>query len=238
MPTDVPAEVLAALARLRVDEDTPADALLHVAAAACSVAPADAAAVRLLLAGRPVVGACTDDTVARFDDLQHHLGQGPAVQALEGRDPVVVPALVGDSRWPELCPAGVDPGMGSAVAVPLRAHDRPIGCLTVYGRAPGSFDAGAVARVRLFARHAAPVVANLQVYWEARQLADNLQQALDSRATIDHAIGILMAGGSPSPSDAFQVLVRASQRQNRKLRDIAADIVARATERNRRHVAS
>ena len=37
-----------------------------------------------------------------------------------------------------------------------------------------------------------------------------------------------MVGGGRSPDEAFQVLVRASQRENRKLRDIAAEIVERA----------
>jgi AmiR/NasT family two-component response regulator len=42
-----------------------------------------------------------------------------------------------------------------------------------------------------------------------------------SRATIDHAVGIVMATGGKSSKEAFQVLVRGSQRENRKLREIA-----------------
>ncbi len=61
-----------------------------------------------------------------------------------------------------------------------------------------------------FATHAAFVFANSQLYWDARQLNENLSEALRSRATIDQAVGIILAGGGRSPDEAFQVLVRAS----------------------------
>jgi AmiR/NasT family two-component response regulator len=44
-------------------------------------------------------------------------------------------------------------------------------------------------------------------------------------------VGILMAAGGRSPEDAFQVLASASQRENRKVRDIAEEIVIRTVER-------
>jgi len=71
-------------------------------------------------------------------------------------------------------------------------------------------------------------MANAQTYWDAHQLTENLQRAMQSRSTIDQAIGIVMASGGRSPDEAFQVLVRASQRENRKLRDMAQQIVDRA----------
>jgi AmiR/NasT family two-component response regulator len=69
------------------------------------------------------------------------------------------------------------------------------------------------------------VLANAYAYWDARELARDMHQAMRSRATIDQAIGIMMCRGGISPQEAFQLLAHASQRQNRKLRDIAADIV-------------
>ncbi len=69
------------------------------------------------------------------------------------------------------------------------------------------------------------------MYWDARQLSENLSQAIETRETISQAVGILMAAGGRSPKDAFQILVNASQRENRKVRDIAEEIVARTVER-------
>jgi AmiR/NasT family two-component response regulator len=57
-----------------------------------------------------------------------------------------------------------------------------------------------------------------------------LQRAMESRATIEQAKGILMAAEHCSPSAAFDMLTRASQRQNRKLSLVAAEIVERASQ--------
>jgi AmiR/NasT family two-component response regulator len=53
----------------------------------------------------------------------------------------------------------------------------------------------------------------------------NLQAALTTRTVIGQAQGVLMARQEINEAEAFDVLRRASQRTNRKLRDIAADIV-------------
>jgi two-component system, response regulator / RNA-binding antiterminator len=58
----------------------------------------------------------------------------------------------------------------------------------------------------------------------------NLKRAGDIRATIDQAIGILLARHGGTPEEAFAILNRASQRSHTKVRDIAAQIVAGASK--------
>jgi response regulator NasT len=58
------------------------------------------------------------------------------------------------------------------------------------------------------------------------RLIDQLYDALVSRDVIGQAKGILMAAEGFSDEEAFLVLVRASQRENKKLRDVAVDVVA------------
>ncbi|MDQ6648836.1 MAG: ANTAR domain-containing protein [Actinomycetota bacterium] len=48
---------------------------------------------------------------------------------------------------------------------------------------------------------------------------------------IDQAIGIILAQQGGTPEAAFEVLRRASQGRNVKLRDIATELVARAQAR-------
>ena len=55
----------------------------------------------------------------------------------------------------------------------------------------------------------------------ARNLAANLQAALNSRAVIDQAKDILMERHKLTADQAFQVLVQASMKTNIKVRDIA-----------------
>jgi GAF domain-containing protein len=108
-----------------------------------------------------------------------------------------------------------------------------LGALTLCSRRPGAFDAEGIASAEIFARQAAVVLRNSQVYADATQLNANLRFALESRSTIDHAVGIMMAGGGRTADDTFQSLVHASQRENRKIRDLAAEIVDRAEHRTR-----
>ena len=122
----------------------------------------------------------------------------------------------------------------ATLSVPLAARGEGLGALNLYSRL-GPFSDQAVAQAQSFGVQASILLANVQVYWDARQLSERMNQAMRSRATIDHAVGIIMAsgGGGRTPDEAFQLLVRVSQRENRKLRDIAADIVDRTTHRQR-----
>jgi AmiR/NasT family two-component response regulator len=65
----------------------------------------------------------------------------------------------------------------------------------------------------------------MQAYEDARNLADNLEAALRSRAVIDQAKGILMERFKLTADQAFQVLARASMQRNMKLRDVAEVLV-------------
>jgi GAF domain-containing protein len=116
--------------------------------------------------------------------------------------------------------------------VPLTARGESLGALNLYAETERAFDPSNDQDVFLFANQAAIVLANAQVYWDARQLSENLSQAIKSRESIDHAIGILIASGGRTPKDAFEVLVRASQRENRKVRDIAEELVANTVHRS------
>ena len=60
---------------------------------------------------------------------------------------------------------------------------------------------------------------------DLNQLVGNLTRKLESQPVIEEAKGIIMARSHVSPDEAFDVLRRASMRMNRKLRDLAADLV-------------
>jgi AmiR/NasT family two-component response regulator len=62
-----------------------------------------------------------------------------------------------------------------------------------------------------------------------------LQSRLETLPTIEQAKGIIMAESGVSADEAFDILRRASQRTNIKLRDLAVDIVTRS-ERQRGHL--
>jgi len=75
------------------------------------------------------------------------------------------------------------------------------------------------------------VLANADAYWTARARSEQLEEALGSRAEIEQAKGIIVGALRCTPDEAFDTLVRQSQQQNRKLRDVAAEIVRNASRR-------
>jgi len=80
----------------------------------------------------------------------------------------------------------------------------------------------------VFGVQAAIVLSNAQAFWAAQQLASDLETALESRAVIEQAKGIIIGARRCSPDAAFDLLVKQSQFENRKLRDIASEIVHNA----------
>jgi AmiR/NasT family two-component response regulator len=68
-------------------------------------------------------------------------------------------------------------------------------------------------------------VANARAHAELGEQARHMRAAMETRAVIEQAKGVLMAQRHVSAEEAFEILRAASQRYNRKLRDIAHGIV-------------
>ena len=76
------------------------------------------------------------------------------------------------------------------------------------------------------AAHVAIVVANAITFAVAKDTATHLAAAMQSRAVIDEAKGVLMATHHCSPEDAFAVLAQRSHNTNRKVHEVAIDVVS------------
>ena len=113
------------------------------------------------------------------------------------------------------------------MSLPLRADQGVIGALNLYSRTPHAF-ADNEQMATVFVAHAAAALANAQAYTAARTLSEQLRTALESRAVIEQAKGVLMRDNRCDAEAAFDMLKHASQHTNRKLRDVAATIVADA----------
>jgi hypothetical protein len=62
--------------------------------------------------------------------------------------------------------------------------------------------------------------------------AAQLEEALKSSRVIGAAIGVVMASRGVSDAEAFAILKKASNDSNRKLRELAADLLASTTPTN------
>src|SRR5215207_11428684 len=114
-----------------------------------------------------------------------------------------------------------------AVPLPLSSGDT-VGALNLYGDVAGGFSATDEELGHLFAAQGAVVVSNAHAYWAALDQARNLSIAMESRAVIEQAKGVLMVTHRVGPDAAFDMLRRRSQSLNRKLHAVAADVVNEA----------
>ena len=169
----------------------------------------------------------TDDIAPQIDQAQYDEDDGPCLTAYRQNRTVRVDDIsTVASSWPVFGRVAAEWGVKSTLSLPLVAAGKSFGAFNLYARDPHAFSAQDESDAMLFSTQAAVVLANARAYWGAFDLASGLQKAMESRATIEQAKGILMASRRCSPEKAFQLLVTASQRSNVKLRDLADRIVA------------
>jgi GAF domain-containing protein len=224
-------ESLRALTQFFVNDGTLGDTLLRVSQMACEVTPAKYAGITMLVEGSAKTAVFTHPDAPEIDEAQYRTGEGPCMYAFRDLQIYRIDSTLEDARWPEFAQLAAAHGIHSTLSVPLAARGKNLGALNLYSETVGAFTEAHERSLLRFADQASIALANAQVYWDARQLSENLSQAIESRETISQAVGILIAIGGRSPDDAFQILVSASQRENRKVREIAQEIVNRTIER-------
>ena len=227
MPADSESlsKCLDAMSRFFVGEATLRDTLQQVSNLACSVTGADMVGLTMLVEGRPRTAVFTDETAPEIDSAQYETGIGPCLDAFRHQQVYRIDDMDKDQQWPPFSEAAAARGLQSSMSIPLSARHEGLGALNFYSRSPAAFSDHDVEVALQFATHAAIVLANSQAYWDAHQLSQDMAEAMKSRATIEQAKGIIMGTQRCTAEDAFQILVRASQRENRKLREIAHAIV-------------
>ncbi len=191
-----------------------AAALPEVSAASVTV-PGGTAAFTLAASGPPAL---------RVDEAQYAANDGPCLHALRTGEEVHV-ADFGTAVWTATAAAAGQQGLHASLSVPMRNGEH-VGVLNLYAGVAGAF-AGEASRAdaRAFARYAATVVAAHTRFARAVTEVQQLREALESRAVIEQAKGMIMLQERCTADEAFQILVRTSQHSHLKLRDIAGTLV-------------
>jgi GAF domain-containing protein len=224
--------IVASMAAFVVGRQPLDQTLTHVAALARdAVAGADYAAVTTLRDGQAETTVATDPMITEIDQAQYDADSGPCLDAFRTAETTRMVSTEEDARWPEFGRVAAAHGVHSTLSLPLLFDGDGVGALNLYSRRHRHFSEADASLAARFAEPAAALVVNALLFWEARDLADNLQTALAGRAVIDQAKGILMGQQRVDADAAFDMLRRASQRENVKLRDIAQRVVDRATGR-------
>ncbi|WP_100502112.1 GAF and ANTAR domain-containing protein [Geodermatophilus chilensis] len=194
--------------------------------AARTIPGAESTSITLVRGDKAFTAAHTGEMALAADELQYERGYGPCMDA--GRAGVVlrIDDMRTEQRWRDYTARVLDVGVRSSLSMPLPYQGSAIGALNVYSTLPGAFaSAESEKAATAVAEAIAVAVANADAHDRLVEHAHNMRMAMESRAVIEQAKGVLMAQRGLEADAAFEVLREASQRYNRKLRDIARGIV-------------
>ena len=218
----------AALRRLALTtlDETNVDGILDlVVQSAVAAVPAADAASATSANSRPA-GQAASPCLHAVEPVQDRVGRGPRPDVLE-RGRRYNGALAAESaRWPEFSAAAVGAGFHAVLGLPLRHRERTTGALVLYSRSEAGFGPADVAAAEALARYSEVALANIVALSAAQMTAQFMQDGFVSRELIGQAQGILMARHACGSESAFEMLRYWSQSKNRKVRDIAAEVVA------------
>jgi GAF domain-containing protein len=197
---------------------------------------AGATSITLIRGDRGFTAAYDGQIAMDADELQYARGYGPCLDAGRSGEVFVVTDMRTEERWPDyVAHVRATTPVLSSLSVPLPYQGSSIGALNNYSTQPGAFASPESLRAGTdVAEVIAVAVANADAHAQLFDQAMNMRVAMESRAVIEQAKGVLMAQRHVDADQAFEILRDASQRYNRKLRDIAFGIVeAASTDRPR-----
>jgi GAF domain-containing protein len=203
--------------------------------AAQGIPGAEATSITLIRNETPFTAAHHGEMALAADELQYEHGYGPCVDAGRGGVLLRVDDMRTEERWPDYVQhlLRTTPVL-SSLSVPLPYQGSAIGALNNYSTQSAAFATPeSIAAGLEVAEYVAIAVANADAHWQLGEQARNMRLAMESRAVIEQAKGVLMAQRKVDADVAFEILREASQRYNRKLRDIAVGIVESVSARPR-----
>lgn len=214
------ADAFATIAAEMQSKPTVDETAEQVITAACTELEADHAGITLLHRdGRLESVAPSDAVIEKVDKLQHELDEGPCVRSAYEQQTLTAEDLRTDTRWPRWGPQAASLGINSVLSCELASTSgQRIGAVNLYWAAPHDFTPEDIAFAQIFRRHAAVALSNSMAM-------SNLHTAMDTRKQIGMAQGMVMERYGLTPDQAFNVLRRYSQEHNRKLRDVAQELI-------------
>jgi GAF domain-containing protein len=222
--------------------DPVADELRRLCARAMTTLPATGAGLSVLSADRQYsLLASADPASEQLEELQFVLGEGPCVDAAAAQRPVLVPHLAhaGPARWPGYTPAASELGVQAVFAFPLQVGAAQLGVLDLYRNDPGHLtgdelrcalglvDDAVAILLDGQERRAGPAQPPDAPEW--RLDADPVQAAamLPGPVELFQAQGMVMAQIGGTLTEAMARIRAYAYARDRRLIDVARDIVAR-----------
>jgi GAF domain-containing protein len=224
-----PQDAFAELARITLSEHSLETVMGTIARLVKQTVPGvSEVSVTMVEGGRPTTIASTGALAKDLDERQYERGYGACLAGVDGGETILINDMASDHHWPDWAALAVERGAGSSLSIPVPVQREVNAALNIYSTEPDAFDPEGVELAKTFGAYAGVALANMHLYQAQGQVAEQLQTAMQSRAVIEQAKGILMAERRCNAETAFDILIGLSQGANRKLRDVAQALVDRA----------
>ncbi len=181
--------------------------------------------VTLLRRKRPSTVASSGQRAREMDEIQYNYGDGPCLAAAREQATIHVRDVRLERRWPDYIEAVRRYGIRSILAVPFALGSAASAALNLYSEGAGSFNPAAISLAENYAVQTAAALRLMVRLAERDDAVTDLKSAMESRTTIDVAVGIIMGQSRCSQEKAVRTLQTASSNRNIKLRELAATIV-------------
>jgi GAF domain-containing protein len=169
--------------------------------------------------------ASSDDVARRLEVAHEQTGEGPCVDAFVLDDCVKTDDLAAESRWPDLRATLGDQPVRALLGLPTRLG-APVGTLNVYCVRPRAWDESEIAALGAYNALLEARLAESLVSQKHDATVGQLQLALDSRVTIERAIGLLMGRDGVDGAAAFNELRRNARNSRRRVLAVAEELLA------------
>jgi len=203
----------------------------YVCAVAMSAVGVDRAAVAVVLSASPRETMYASDPVAaEVEELALTLGEGPGVDALTGGPALVADLMAADclARWPVFAPAALRAGVRAVFALPLQVGGIRLGVLDLYRAGPGELDREQLADALVLADTACALLLDTAPRGEQpRSDGAGPEPAGSPHSEVHQATGMITVQLGVTVAVALVRLRAYAYAHDRRLRDVAADVVAR-----------
>jgi hypothetical protein len=219
--------VLADFAKIMADEHGPTEVLHHLGNYVTELLPVHGVGILLRSpAGGIEVATANSDAGRAVEQLEADLAEGPCTECMFAGEQILAPDLAATAdRYPRFVPRALEVGIRSIHAFPMNIRGEQLGSMDVVATEVVHLEAGQLATAQLLADVAISYLTNSRLLHEKTTLASQLQHALDSRVIIEQAKGILAERHNLTVTAAFDRLRQYARSNQRKLHEVATQIV-------------
>ncbi len=220
---------LTELGRLRFGEMRVEEAMQQVVQTTHAIFSVDGAGLMLADADHHLRNAAvSDDRMGHLEELQLRLQEGPCIAAFDDKELVGADDLTTEQRWPSFSIEAVGRGVRAVLASPIPYNQDAVGMVAVLSCERRPWSAEAELALLAFTDLAALLIATMMLGEQQTELAVQLQGALNSRAIIEQAKGVLIGRQGLSAHAAYEQLRARARAERRKLTAISAELVQSA----------